>query len=135
MRILAIDDEFAALKKMELLLSEYGSCDAATNGQQARELYVQAIKNGNPYGLITLDIELPDANGIELLKYFSAIEGKSEKLASKKLIITAHGNPDNVMDASKYCDGFITKPVKRDLFTEKLNTLGIEPTPSTGQQD
>lgn len=129
MRILAIDDEFAALKKMEVLLSEYGQCDAATNGQQARELYAQAIKEGEPYSLITIDIELPDTNGLELLKFFYTVETQNEKLSSKKIMISAHGNPDNVFDASKYCNGFITKPVKRDILFEKLDKMGFQPIP------
>lgn len=129
MRILAIDDEFAALKKMEVMLSEFGQCDAATNGQQARELYIQAIKEGVPYSLITIDIELPDTNGLELLKYFFVIETKNKKLASKKIMVTAHGNPGNVFDASKYCNGFITKPVKRDVLNEKLNQMGFQALP------
>ena len=129
MRILAIDDEFAALKKMEVMLSDYGRCDAATNGQQARELYAQAIKEGEPYSLITIDIELPDTNGLELLKYFFAVETKNQKLSSKKIMVTAHGNPDNVFDASKYCNGFITKPVKRDVLNEKLSKMGFQVLP------
>ena len=125
MRILAIEDEFAALKKMEIMLSAFGDCDAATNGKQAREVYLEAIKEGRPYKLITIDIELPDTSGIELLKYFCAMENNSDKISSKKIVVTAHSNPDNVLDASKYCDGFITKPVKREVLVEKLAKLGI----------
>ncbi len=125
MRILAIDDEFAALKKLEILLTHYGPCDAATNGRQARELYAKALKQGNPYALITIDIELPDTSGLELLKYFSAIESENSKYAAKKIVVTAHGNPDNVVEAAKYCDGFITKPVKKDVLAQKLKTMGI----------
>lgn len=126
MRILAIDDEFAALKKMEVLLSDFGTCDAATNGSQARELYAQAIKEANPYALITIDIELPDISGMDLLKYFCAVESRSDKLSSKKIVVSAHGSPDNVFDSSKYCDGFITKPVKREVLAEKLKKMGFE---------
>ena len=129
MRILAIDDEFAALKKMEVLLSHFGPCDAATTGVQARNLYALAIKEGRPYTLITIDIELPDVSGLELLKYFCSVERKSKKCASKKIIITAHSNPDNVFDASKYCNGFISKPVKKEVLRQKLKALGFEPLP------
>lgn len=130
MRSLAIDDEFAALKKMETMLSDFGECDAATNGKHARELYAQAIKDGQPYALITIDIELPDTSGLELLKYFFDVEMKSNAFVSKKIIITAHGNPDNVVGASKFCDGFITKPVKRDVLKQKICDMGFEPVSS-----
>lgn len=127
MRILIIDDEFASLKKMEVLLSRWGFCDGAMNGQEATELYSKAIKEGRPYSLITVDLELPDTSGLELLKIFDGIENMSDKLKSKRIVVTAHGNPDNVLDAAKLCDGFVTKPIRREVLTEKLNGLGFKP--------
>lgn len=129
MRILAIDDEFAALKKMEVLLSRFGTCDGATNGQEATDLYSKAIREKRPYGLITVDIELPDTSGLDLLKFFHGLETMSKKIASKKIVVSAHGNPDNVLDAAKFCHGFINKPIKRDVLAEKLKALGILPRP------
>ncbi len=132
MRILVIDDEFAALKKLEVLLSEHGDCDAATNAAQAREMFAQAIKQGRPYDLITIDIGLPDTNGLELLKFFSSLESRNSKLGSKKIMVTGSAAADHVLDASKYCHGYITKPVKKDLLARKLEALGIgtEPEPT-----
>ena len=126
MRILVIDDEFAALKKLEVLLSEHGQCDAATNAGQAKELFVKAIKGGEPYGLITIDIGLPDTNGLELLKFFSLMESKNPKLSSKKIMVTGSADADDVLDASKYCSGYITKPIKKDVLAQKLKQLGID---------
>ena len=116
MRILVIDDEFAALKKLEVLLSEYGECDAATHAGQAKELFAKAIKSGQPYDLITIDIGLPDASGIELLKFFSALESKNTKLGSKKFMVTGSADADDVLNASQFCNGYITKQIKRDVL-------------------
>ena len=131
MRILVIEDEFAALKKMEIMLSAYGECDAATNGLQARELYTQAIQEGRPYDLITIDIELPDTSGLDLLKYFTVIEQKNRNAVSKKFMVTAHSNADNVLGAGKLCDGFLTKPVKKEVLEKRINKLlsAAEPDP------
>ncbi len=126
MRILVIDDEFAALKKLEVLLSEHGDCDAATNAGQAKDLFAQAIKEGKPYGLITIDIGLPDTSGLDLLKFFSLLESKSPKLSSKKIMVTGSAEADDVLDASKYCDGYITKPIKKEILLQKLKQFGIE---------
>jgi DNA-binding response OmpR family regulator len=125
MRILVIDDEFAALKKLEVLLAEYGDCDAATNGNQAKALFAEAIKEGNLYGLITIDIGLPDISGIELLKFFSTVERKNNKISAKKIMVTSSGDPENVLDAGKYCNGYITKPVRKEVLLQKLKSLGI----------
>ncbi len=126
MRILVIDDEFAALKKLEVLLSEHGDCEVATNASQAKGRFAQAIKEGKPYDLITIDIGLPDTSGLELLKFFSLLESKSPKLSSKKIMVTGSADADDVLDASKYCNGYITKPIKKEVLTLKLKKLGIE---------
>lgn len=126
MRILVIDDEFAALKKLEVLLSEYGPVDAATSGAQAKERFAHAIKDGRPYDLMTIDIGLPDTSGIELLKFFNAIESRNAKVSSKKIMVTGSGDPDDVLDAGKLCDGYITKPVKREVLFQKLQKLGLD---------
>jgi two-component system, chemotaxis family, chemotaxis protein CheY len=133
MRILAIDDEFAALKKLEVLLSKYGDCDAATNAEQAKTLFVQAIKEGMPYDLITIDIGLPDTNGLDLLKFLSSLESKNPKLGSKKIMVTGSADADDVLDASQYCDGYITKPVKKDVLSKKLKQMGIEAEPGPSE--
>ena len=109
------------------MLSRYGACDIATNGKEATELYTRAIQENIPYALITIDIELPDTSGLDLLKFFHGLENLSSRICSKKIVVTAYGNPDNVLDAAKFCNGFINKPVKRDVLAEKLLALGIMP--------
>lgn len=128
MRILVIEDEFAAMKKMQVMLSPYGKCDAAATGLQAQELYAEALKEGSPYDLMTIDIELPDTSGLDLLKYFASIEEKNDKVKCRKIMVTAHSNTNNVVGAAKYCDGFITKPVMKTVLIKKLASIGIEPT-------
>ena len=129
MRILIIEDEFAALKKMEVLLTRYGHCDTATNGYKARELYTQAIQDGRPYSLITIDIELPDTSGLDLLKYFSSVERKNPGSACRKIMITAHSSANNVVGAAGLCNGFLTKPIKKEVLAKKLKALDITPQP------
>ena len=133
MRILVIDDEFAALKKLEVLLSEHGDCDAATNAAQAKEMFALAIKEGQPYELITIDIGLPDTSGLELLKLFSSLESQNSKLGSKKIMVTGSAEADDVLDASKFCDGYITKPIKKEVLAQKLKKLGIETEPPSNE--
>jgi CheY-like chemotaxis protein len=128
MRILIVDDEFAALKKMEILLADYGETDCATNGRQALEMYANAIMEHRPYGLATIDIHIPELDGLELLQRLNACEKNAGAACARKLMVTASQYRQCVMDAVlHHCDAYIIKPIQRDFLHQKLSELGIEP--------
>ncbi len=128
MRSLVIDDEFVALSKMVGLLRPLGDCDAATSGEQALNLFLRALTNGAPYDLITIDINMPDMNGITLLSRFQAEEKVHCSPASRKLMVTADSSASNVRAAlAGDCDGFIVKPIKRAVLADKLASLHLVP--------
>ena len=128
MRSLAVDDEFVALSKMVALLGPLGSCDAATNGQQASSMLCKALDESKPYNLITIDINMPDTNGIALLMCLQKEEKKRHVPQSTKLIVTAMSTQSNVLAAAKQeCDGFLVKPVRKPVLIEKLTALGLLP--------
>lgn len=135
MKTLVIDDEFTALTKMKAMLEKYGEVDPATCGEQAIALFEKSIAEANPYDLITIDIELPDMNGIELLKIFNQKESAWQTSWAKKVIISASGTPDNVVKSAKNaCDAFLVKPIKKETLNEKLIALGlIEPEPKNDE--
>jgi DNA-binding response OmpR family regulator len=78
MRILLIDDEPIALTKLELMLTNVGVCDTAASGIAATECFIKAIGDNRPYDLITIDIELPDITGLDLLNRFCLLEQKKQ---------------------------------------------------------
>lgn len=126
MKCLAVDDEFVALTKMSTLLSDYGTCDTANSGEQALIMFHKAFLEGSPYHLITIDIEMPGMNGIQLLKKITIDENLLFIPRSYKLIITAEGSPGNVIQAiENKCDSFLVKPVKKDTLHMRLKELNI----------
>lgn len=127
MRILAVDDEYAALTKMVALMSEYGQCDAATNGKQALELFRKALLRGHPYDLITIDIEMPEINGIQLLHELNEREMTTAKRAIKMVVSVASTTRNILQAAANQCDAFIVKPVKRAVLIEKMAQFGFTP--------
>ena len=128
MRSLAIDDEFVALTKMTTLLRPLGPCDAATSGKQAIEMCEEALKQGLPYKLITIDIGLPDMNGLALLVRIWKEEKKYNAERATKLVVTANSTASNVLAAATgECDGFLVKPVRRPVLFRKLSLLGLLP--------
>ena len=126
MKILVVDDEFVALTKMETLLSDYGECDTASDGMEALVKFQQAYLNSEEYDLITIDIDMPSLNGLQLLKRITSDEENLYIPKAKKIIVTAEGSPNNVYQAAENnCDAFLVKPVKKDTLEMKLKNIGI----------
>lgn len=124
MRILLIDDEPVALTKLELMLKRnVGDCDTAASGIAATEQFVNAIGENRPYDLVTIDIDLPDVTGLDLLKRFSALEAKNRITPSKKIMVTAHSKVDYVVKARSFCDAYLVKPVRKAALLEKISSL------------
>ncbi len=123
MKILLIDDEPIALKKLELMLTNVGNCDTAVTGIEATEYFVEAIGNGEYYDLITIDIELPDITGLDLLQRFCQLEQKNGIKPAKKIMVTAHSNVDYVVKARGKCDAFVVKPLRKAALLSKIKEL------------
>ena len=123
MRILLIDDEPVALTKLELMLTNVGVCDTAGSGVAATECFVTAINDNRPYDLVTIDIELPDITGLELLDRFCQLEQKNGIAPAKKIMVTAHSNVDYVVKARGKCDAFVVKPLRKATLLAKVNEL------------
>lgn len=127
MKILIIDDESAAREKMNLMLSPYGDCDIAENGELAIQMYSAATHNENPYDLITIDVEMPGISGIQVLEKICTDEQKRSCPACRKIMVSGSGTRENIIAAAKYkCDGFLVKPVKRTIFEAKMEELGLQ---------
>jgi DNA-binding response OmpR family regulator len=130
MRILLIDDEPVALTKLALILKKnVGPCDTAVSGITATEKFVKAIAENQPYDLVTIDIDLPDVSGLDLLNRFSALETKNHTPSSKKIMITAHSNMDFLVKARNHCDAYLVKPVRKVALLEKI--ISLFPTANT----
>ncbi len=126
MHSLVIDDEFVALTKLALLLEPLGQCDAATSGQQGLDYFIRSFQNGCPYHLVTIDINMPDISGITLLGRLRRAMESWGGPRPRMLIVTAASTTSNVLAAmTGECDGFLAKPVKRNVLFAKLGELGL----------
>jgi FixJ family two-component response regulator len=73
--------------------------------------------------LITIDIELPDITGLELLNRFCQLEQKNGIAPAKKIMVTAHSNVDYVVKAKDKCDAFVVKPLRKATLLDKIKEL------------
>lgn len=126
MRILVVDDEFVALTKMISILEPFGTCHAATNGEQAIQMFSEAVDGGTSFDLITLDIEMPGASGLEALKTIRQREQLRQIAPAKIIMISAAASRTNVTAAAeRHCDAFLVKPVSRETLLQVLRKFGI----------
>jgi len=123
MRILIVEDEVSNRLLLQRYLRDLHQVDAVVNGQEALEAFRLAHKDGEPYRLILLDIEMPVMNGLEALRAIREMEktllvpiGQEAKV----LMITAHNDKDSVVNAFFIgnASGYLVKPVERETLLD-----------------
>ncbi len=130
MKILIIDDELVSRSKMNSLMRCFGICKAVDNGEEAIDLFKEAWRTGRPFDLVTLDINMPDIDGFEVLLALRDFERvlEVEKVRQSIIImVTAQSDKQNVFTCLKAgCDDYIVKPFNIKLIREKLEKFGID---------
>jgi CheY-like chemotaxis protein len=125
MRLIVVDDEedIQILFKQKFrkeIKSGQAHMYFALNGQSALKI-VEGLENPEGY-LVLSDINMPEMNGIELLKL---IKSKYPKL--KVIMITAYGDEQNFNLAKEHgADEYFTKPIEFDILKTKINSLITE---------
>lgn len=115
-RVLVVDDAVFMRMKLKDILEKngYEVVAEAQNGVEAIEKY----KTENP-DLVTMDITMPEMDGIEALKGIKAINS-----SAKVIMCSAMGQQSMVMEAiqSGALD-FIVKPFDTDRVIQSLNKI------------
>lgn len=137
MRILIVDDDYVSRTKLQALLSAYGDCDTADDGDQALEMFRKAYLHSEGYDLITLDIDMPGLNGHEVLKtireYVPQIKECKEGKEPKILIVTnMKSRTDYVHSLREGCAGYLKKPITPENLEDSLTIVGIRKPVETG---
>ena len=116
--LLVVDDEIEVAKVVTELLSSLGfNVDSENSGKKA----LQKIKNGKYTFLIT-DINMPEFNGIELIKNV-----RKEKIDISIIAMTGYDKDYAYMDViNAGANDFISKPFKIDEIEAKISRILIE---------
>ena len=120
-KVLIVDDNPESRQLITEILSELAYCVAVGTAKEAILNYNLSLKK-EPFNLILMDIEMPEINGLELLKKIR----ESEKLVGISLgdgvqiiMVTAHEKP--FLDAFEFgCDDYVLKPIDPDKLIAKI---------------
>lgn len=115
MRILMVEDDGASAQFMGFVLRSEGiDYDETDLGEKAVEL-----ATANAYDLITLDLNLPDISGLEVLRRL-----RIEKINTPVMIVS--GTTDLEEKVKTYGGGanaYLEKPFNRDLFIARIREV------------
>jgi len=128
-KTLIVEDELTSRVLLRELLKRFGPPQVAMNGADAVEAVRGALAAGEPFDLITLDIEMPEMDGQEALRRIRKLEDEAGVRIDKRarvIMSTSHADRDNVLEAiASQCDYFLAKPIDGRALLEELKRLGL----------
>lgn len=115
MKILVVEDETSLKEAMcDYIRMENYRCESAETLFEAQDLLLTSS-----YELMVLDLNLPDGNGMELLKWV-----KKEKLSIGVLIVSARDSLQDKLEGLEIgADDYITKPFHLAEFNARIKAI------------
>lgn len=120
MKMLIVDDSTPMRSLLRQMLKKMGhSVTEAVNGKEALEQL-----NVHPdIGLILLDWNMPEMDGMQLL---DALGAKRSKSRPRIIIVSTECEVGKIVQAiERGADEYIMKPFTKEILEEKLSILGI----------
>lgn len=123
-RILIVDDDVPSRELMGILLGDYGLCSFAANGTEAIKAFESGIEAREPFGLVCLDIMMPEMDGLETLKKIRDVENTCGIESNDKVTVimtTTASQESKVMRAFHYgCCGYLVKPISKEALIREM---------------
>ena len=116
LNILVVDDSLIIRKNLRRMLEELGHkvVAEAKNGIEAIAMYKKSLP-----ALVTMDITMPEMDGIEVVKLIRA-----ECQDAKIIMITSHGQEEKVIDSVRAgASGYLLKPITIDRLVAAIGKV------------
>lgn len=136
MKILIVEDETVQRMTLQNILMQYGTCQIATDGLQAVEMFKTAFTGNDRYDLVCMDLKMPNLDGKAALKQirdFEVSQGVYFSDGVKVIMITAYGDMPNILESfHELCDSFLVKPYTQEQLIKQIKDTGILKDNETG---
>ena len=115
--ILLAEDNRTNRRLIQVILESAGATvTEVDNGQSAYEKALSAWREGNPFDVVLMDIQMPILDGLSATRKL-----RDEGYDGKVIALTAHAmESDKGRCLSAGCDGYCTKPIDRDLLFKEI---------------
>ena len=115
--ILLVDDEIMILKPMQRMMERMcGDVVTANDGSEAWNIY-----QNRSFSIIVTDLNMPNMNGVELIKKIKAINPNQ-----LIIVITAFRQEVEIEDAKKYgASVILEKPFSLESFLDVIKNMPI----------
>lgn len=129
MRILIADDDRVCCQVLVMYLSLLGEVNVVGSGTEAVAAVKTALDLNQPYGLLFLDIMMPDGDGQDALRQIRALEAKRgiHGLKGVRVVMTTClEDHKEVMNAFRgQAEAYLLKPIDQAKLRAVLRDFGI----------
>ncbi|MCJ8190768.1 PAS domain-containing hybrid sensor histidine kinase/response regulator [Sphingomicrobium aestuariivivum] len=130
-RLLVVEDNEVNQMLATAMCEQLGvACDLAADGLEAVDAIEQAAREGRPYGLVLMDLQMPHLGGIDATKRLRRLGHGAESLPI--IALTANAFAEDVEEClAAGMQAHLTKPVKLEQL-QAMIAQHLSPTPSPG---
>jgi len=129
MKALIVEDDPISRRILQDFLSPFADCETVENGEQAIEVFKNALDSNARFQLVCLDIMMPKMDGhqvLKLLRNYEQKHGVSLEDCVKIVMTTALEDYRNVIGAfGEGCSAYIVKPINKKKLLHELQKLGF----------
>lgn len=129
MKTLIVEDDFTSRLLLQSILSRYGECHVAVDGEEAIEAFRRGWVESDPYDLICMDIMMPRLDGdtaLAAIRHEEEQRGIAPGDGVKIIMTTALRDKSHVFGAfRKNCDAYLFKPLDKVKLLSHLMSFGL----------
>lgn len=127
-KILLVDDEPDVIEPLSILLTDLGyKVETATSANEAKLIFVNAFKAGEPFSIVITDYTMPELTGDKLVSSL-----RETYPAFKAIISTGYADLPVAVNYKEYgFDGVLQKPYTIEDFLKVLDSVVSEITNGT----